>query len=214
MSQLLQALHALKDQVEEMGNLAQTMVVDAASLVVAGDDAAIERVRRAEPRLDASQVAVDGDGIRLITIHTPVARDLRFVLMIVRITSELERMGDEAVNIVDALAPVAERGAVAGDLAGLSAVVQSMVRRALESFRDEDLGTARRILAEDDAADAKASKILGDLMAPTISPADASTHLRIALAVRALERIADHATNICEEVIYLVDGADIRHQSV
>ena len=214
MNQLLQALHALKDQVEVMGRLAQTMVVDAASLVVAGDDAAIERVRAAEPRLDASQVAADGEGIRLITIHTPVARDLRFVLMIVRITSELERMGDEAVNIVEALAPVEGRGAVAGDLAGLSEVVQSMVRRALDSFRNEDLAAARRVLAEDDAADAKASKILGDLMAPTVSAADAAAHLRIALAVRALERIADHATNVCEEVIYLVDGADIRHQSL
>jgi phosphate transport system protein len=214
MKQLLIALDALKEQVEGMGRLAAAMVADAAAVADGSGGVAVTRVRTAESQLDTGQVSADAAAIRLITVHTPVARDLRFVITIVRITSELERMGDEAVNIVDALEPLGGHIPASADVARLSAVVREMLRQALLAFSNEDVVTARAVLAKDDAADSAAADILMALMSGSIGDGEPSPRLRAALAVRALERIADHATNICEEVVYLVDGADIRHQPV
>lgn len=210
MTRLEQELAALKRRVLEMGTLAESMVTDAWSGVSRNDAACRARVVANEPTLDRFQVEIDGDAVRLIAIFAPVARDLRFLLMIARITSEFERMGDQAVDNCEYAALIGDTSPTE-DLVRLADFVRRMVREAIEAFTQEDRQRAEAVMQLDDQVDALYSQVFGDLLERT--PGDSRTRSTgLILLATSLERIADHATNICEEVFYLVEGADIRHQ--
>ena len=214
MKQFQRELQTLKQQVIDMGTLAASMVADSSHALGRADAALIERVRTNEPTLDRFQVGIDREAIRLITIYTPVAKDLRFLLMIVRINSELERIGDQAVDnceYVELLTPPLTQPA---DLSTMSEVVLNMVEDALRAFRDEDTQKAQAVMRIDDRVDALNAQLFRDWLEHPTPDADGRTlSMSLILFARSLERIADHATNICEEVFYLVEGTDIRHQT-
>jgi phosphate transport system protein len=197
-----------------MGALAESMVVDASRALTGTDAALIQRVRRNEPTLDRFQVEIDREAIRLITIYTPVAKDLRFLLMIVRINTELERIGDQAVDNCEYVEQLTGTRPQLDDLSHMSDIVLSMVQDALQAFRDEDTQKAQTVMRMDDRVDALNAQVFRDLLEHPAADADSRARtMRLILVARSLERIADHATNICEEVFYLVEGADIRHQT-
>lgn len=217
MKKFEQELTALKERVIFMGHTAEKMVGWASDAFLKHDRAMAAKVREAEDALDQLQIEIDGEAVRLITIYTPTARDLRFLLMVVRIVTELERIGDQAVNnceyVETVLADPPERPL--SDLARMTDLVVEMVRGALEALNTEDVPRAREVLKLDDEVDRLNAETFRDLVIdPT--PGDPE-HLRramnLVLLARSLERMADHATNICEEVVYLVKGEDIRHQS-
>jgi phosphate transport system protein len=212
MRQFQQELTGLKQRVMRMAALAESMVADA-SEGLAADLARIAAVRRNEPILDRYQVEIDREAIRLITIYTPVAKDLRFLLMIVRINSELERMGDHAMDNCEYAELLDSDASQLDELAGMSAIVRAMVHDALRAFDEEDTRRAQEVMRQDDRVDSLNAQIFRQLLEH--SGTDAAGRARtmsLILMARSLERIADHATNICEEVYYLVEGADIRHQ--
>lgn len=211
MTRLEQELADLKRRVLDMGTLAESMVTDSWSGVSRNDAACLARVVANEPTLDRFQVEIDGDAVRLIAIFAPVARDLRFLLMIARITSELERMGDQAVDNCEYAALIGDTSPTA-DLATLADFVRRMVREAIEAFTEEDRQQAEAVMQRDAQVDALCSQVFGDLLEH--APGDSRTRSTgLILLARSLERIADHATNVCEEVFYMVEGADIRHRS-
>ena len=214
MQRFEQELKTLKRQVLEMGRLADAMLADSWLGFATADRSRLDRVLEAEPRLDRFQVETDRDAIRLVAIYAPVARDLRVLLMIARITSELERIGDEAVDNCEYARLFAGRPAPDGCLATMAALVTMMVRDALQAFADEDSQTAQRVMRLDDDVDTLYSRVFHDLLdrAPE-EGGNRSKSSALILMARSLERIADHATNICEEVFYMVEGADIRHQA-
>jgi len=207
-------LSALKGQLVAMGTLAESMAANASAALLAADAAAIARVRQDEPALDRFQIEIDRDAIRLITVYSPVARDLRCLLMIARINSELERIGDEAVDNCRWVETF-DRGVLTSPLDGLrelSSLTLQMVRGAMQAFEHENIDQARSIIDMDDRIDRLEAAMLHELAEHPPRQADVVASVGLVLVARALERMADHATNICEEVYYWLEGEDIRHR--
>ena len=214
MRQFQQELAQLKQRVLDMGSLAESMVADASRALIEGERATIQQVRTNEPKLDRLQVEVDREAIRLITIFTPVAKDLRFLLMIARINSELERIGDQAIDNCEYVELLTNPPPPLNDLSNMSDIVLGMLHDALHAFREEDAQAAEAVMKVDDQVDALNARIFRELLEhPAADPAIRAQCMSLILVARSLERIADHATNICEEVFYLVEAADIRHQT-
>ncbi len=214
MKQFQQELTALKQRVVDMGNLAASMVEGASDALIKAERARIEQVLASEPKLDRFQIEIDREAIRLMTIYAPVAKDLRFLLMIARINSELERIGDQAVDNCEYVKLLTGPQPPLGDLSKMSEIVLGMVRDALQAFQEEDTHKAQAVMSLDDRVDALNAKIFRELLEHPAADADSRARsMSLILVARSLERIADHATNICEEVFYLVKGDDIRHQA-
>jgi phosphate transport system protein len=214
MKKFEQELEHLKRRVMEMGGITEEMVVSASAAVVDRDLGAIERVLANEAKLDQFQLEIDSEAVRLITIYTPIAKDLRFLLMVARINAELERIGDQAVNNCEYVQTLsASPPGPLRDLSRMSEITSHMVRTALQAFDQEDIEKAQAVLRIDDEVDQLYYQTFSDLLADTSDDADrVSRSMSLILVARSLERIADHATNICEEVIYMVKSEDIRHQ--
>jgi phosphate transport system protein len=214
MKHFQQELAQLKLRLVEMGTLAESMVAGASRALIKGERATIEQVRASEPTLDRFQVEIDREAIRLITIYSPVAKDLRFLLMIARINSELERIGDHAVDNCEYVELLTDPRPPLADLSTMSEIVLGMVHDALRAFQEEDTHQAQAIMKLDDQVDALNAQIFRQLLErPTADPDIRAQYMSLILVARSLERVADHATNICEEVFYVVEAADIRHQT-
>ena len=215
MKQFQQELTALKRQVLDMGDLAASMVAGASDALLKAERNRIQEVLASEPTLDRFQIEIDREAIRLITIYTPVAKDLRFLLMIARINSELERIGDQAVNNCEYLTLLTHSEPLLDDLSKMSATVLAMLHDALKAFREEDTQRAQAVMNVDDQVDAVNAQIFRQVLEHPAADADSRARsMSLILVARSLERIADHATNICEEVFYLVEGADVRHRDL
>jgi phosphate transport system protein len=207
-------LAALKGRVLEMGTVVETMAADVARALVGGDPASTGEVRVNELAIDRLQMEVDGDAIRLITKYSPAARDLRLLLMIARINSDLERVGDHAVDLCEyvELLSIPTDGPLP-ELEAMSRATLAMLHDALEAFRAEDLEAAEAVIRRDDEVDAMNGTVTAGLLARGISDVAAMPRgIGLLLAARSLERIADHATNICEDIFFVVTGQDIRHR--
>lgn len=214
MKKFEQELDQLKRRVVEMGRIAEEMIALSTAALMDRDQAAFERVLAHEAALDRFQLEIDGEAVRLITIYTPIAKDLRFLLMVARINAELERIGDQAVNNCEYVQTLSMSPAgPLSDISKMSEITQRMVHDALQAFDQEDIAKAETVLKCDDDVDQLYSQTFSDLVADTAEDADRlSRSMNLILVARSLERIADHATNICEEVIYMVKSEDIRHQ--
>lgn len=170
----------------------------------------------ADPEIDRMEVLLEEDALEILALQQPVAIDLRVIVASIKINADLERIGDLAVNIAERAEYLASRGAVADglDFATMSEQVMTMLRGALDAFVRMDVDAARRVCAADDEVDAM-NRAMYDTVKAAIergsSEANALVHL---LSVsRHLERIADHATNIAEEVIHVATGEIVRHKA-
>jgi phosphate transport system protein len=214
MQRLAEELDRLKGRLIEMGDAVESMVTWAGTALVDRNPEGIRRVQEGEPRVDQFQIEIDGEAIRLMTVYTPIARDLRFLLMVARINSELERIGDQSLNNCEYIQqlPPNPRPRAFQDLSRMSDITQQMVRNALLTVKDEDVDRAQQVVDTDDEVDALYVQTFRDLLTGGTDPASLSESMTMILLARSLERIADHATNICEEVFYLVKAEDIRHR--
>jgi phosphate transport system protein len=208
-------LQLLNDTLLEMGSLvAQSVRRSVYSLVDKNEDYA-HQVLRDESRIDQMEIQIDDCAASLIVREQPVARDMRFVVVAIKINTDLERMGDLAVNIVERSLGLMKQPALPEhvDFAEIASVVESMVLGSLDAFVKRDAQAARRILSSDDAVDKLRHAIQRQMIA--LMQRDPSTvpyALDYLIIARSLERIADHATNIAEDVIFLAQGVDVRHQ--
>jgi phosphate transport system protein len=208
-------LDNLKNRLLEMGRVAERMVARASEALVQRDRKIVADVLAGEERLDRFQVEIDGEAVRLITVYTPTAKDLRFLLMVVRINTEIERIGDQAVNNCEYVEMFLSNPPARPlhDLSRMTDIACEMVHGALAAFASEDVAMARRVVALDDQVDALNRQTFTDLLADSADDPDiVKRSMSLILLARSLERIADHAENICEEVVFLVKGEDIRHQ--
>ena len=169
MKQFQQELGQLKQRVLDMGSLAESMVADASRALIEGERATIQQVRTNEPKLDRLQVEVDREAIRLITIFTPVAKDLRFLLIIARINSELERIGDQAIDNCEYVELLTNPPPPLNDLSNMSDIVLGMLHDALHAFREEDAQAAEAVMKVDDQVDALNARIFRELRHRIIS---------------------------------------------
>ncbi len=216
MKRFEQELATLKDRVVEMGELAASMVAWSSSALIQRERTMMQQVLESEEKLDRFQVEIDSEAIRLITIYSPIAKDLRLLLMMVRINSELERIGDQAVNNCEYVELLLSDPPPQPlhDLSRMSEITLGMVHDALQAFKDEDIQKAQAVMRVDDEVDALNAQTFRDLLEDKATDPDIVTRcMSLVLVARSLERIADHATNICEEVFYVVKGEDIRHRT-
>jgi phosphate transport system protein len=209
-------LAAVRNRVLEMGGHAERMVAWSSDALIKRDRSIIAKVLEAEDTLDRFQVEIDGEAVRLITVYTPTAKDLRFLLMVVRINTEIERIGDQAVNNCEYVEMFLSDPPPKPlhDLSRMTEITCEMVHGALHAFAHEDLPKAQHVVTLDDQVDALNRQTFSDLLLDRTDDADlVKRSMSLILLARSLERIADHAVNICEEVVYLVKGEDIRHKT-
>jgi phosphate transport system protein len=208
-------LHSLTETLQEMGALvAHSVQRSVLSLVEKNEDYA-HQVIRDESRVDQMEIQIDEKVTSLIVREQPVARDMRLVVSAIKISTDLERMGDLAVHIAErslsliAKPPLPETVNL-GEIAG---IVESMVLGSLDSFVRRDPHIARGILESDNAVD-KARKTIQTQLTDLMQRDTATIHraLDYLIVARSLERIGDHATNIAEDVIFLAQGVDVRHR--
>jgi phosphate transport system protein len=208
--------NALNEALQEMGGLvAQSVHRSVLSLVEKNEDYA-SQVLRDEARIDQLEIRIDDLATSIIVRDNPVARDMRFVVVAIKINTDLERMGDMAVGIVErSLAAMRQPELpLKTSFTGIGNIVESMVLQALEAFVKRDADLARGILKSDDAVDRMRNEITTELI--DLMKKDPSTIERAIdyiLIARRLERIADHATNIAEDIIFMVKGVDVRHRN-
>jgi phosphate transport system protein len=199
-----------------MGGLAEQAVDRACQAYIDRDLARCQMVLEGESLINAAEREIDELAFDLLAMQQPMAVDLRFILAVTKINSDLERVGDQSVNIAERVMDMAELPAVElpVDIPRMAAAVGAMVRRALESFIEAKAELAQAVLEMDNVVDRMRDEAFITLVKTmNEQPEKTRQALDALLVARNLERVADHATNIAEDVIFWVRGADVRHNA-
>ena len=211
-----QELGTLKERLLAMGGLAEDRVRTAMQALVNRDDRLIEDVLHGDMPVNALHIEIDDLCLKLLALHSPMAADLRGIMAAIKINSDLERVGDMAVNIGEAARRYAAHPPVKKliDIPRMASMAQSMLRDALDSYVRGDMQLAQRVLDKDDVLDGLKTQVFRELLTFMLQdPSTIEPALDLILISRHLERVGDHATNIAEDVIFMVSGRDVRHQS-
>ncbi len=209
-----QELDELKHRILAMAGMAEQAVDLAVQAYSQRDLALCERVLNNEPGINRAEREVDEFAIDLLAMQQPMAIDLRFILAVIKINADLERVGDQAVNIAQRVMHMLDMPAfdLPVDIPAMAGRVRAMVRDALRSFIEADTELAKHVLEADDEIDRINKEAFTALSACMRDKPDCAVQALDALSIaRNLERVADHATNIAEDVIFWVRGADVRH---
>ena len=209
-----QSLDELKERLLVMAGLVEQAIQRATEAYSSRDEGLCEMVLLSEPAINRMEGEIDQLALDLLAMEQPMAVDLRFILSVIRINADLERVGDQAVNIANR---VQDLGTLANaelpvDIPKLAGLAGAMVRKALQAFIEGDAEMAQSVLLLDDQVDdmnRDAFRALGNLIKQ--QPDLATQALNALIISRNLERVGDHATNIAEDVIFWVRGADVRH---
>ena len=204
----------LQNKLLEMGGLVETSIHTTIRSLVERDESLMADIWQSEDRINQLDIEIDEKATRLLALNQPVARDLRFLTAAIKINSDLERMGDLAINLAQRSISLLNRPQVKPlvDIPHMSKTVESMVRKSLDAFvrRDEEL--ARSVLLSDDEVDDLKNMIYRELLdLIEHGEAPAGPGFDLIFVAHNLERIADHATNIAEDVLFLIKGVDVRH---
>jgi phosphate transport system protein len=207
-------LEALQSRLLEMGGLAEERVRAAVNGLVARDTALIDKVMRGDEPVNELHIEIDNRCFTLLALYQPMATDLRAIVAAVKINTDLERVGDLAVNIAEAARRYTNHPPVKKliDIKQMGDIAQAMLRDALDSFVRRDTALAHQVLNEDDRLDSLKTQVFRELLTYMLDdPATVEPALDLILVSRHLERIGDHATNIAEDVIFMVSARDVRH---
>src|SRR5688572_669205 len=207
-------LDELKARVARMGAMVQQVVEQAVEAVFKADAKLAQRTIDADSRIDEEEVRVEKAAIDVLALHQPAAGDLRLITTVIKVNSELERIADCAVNAAQRVLPLAREGEepVPPDMRLMCTSVVKTLREAIRAFNQNDVDLARQVLRSDDVVDALYHQIVQDMLARIESDGRrANADLSNIMIAKNLERIADHCTNIAEDVIYIHTGRIIRH---
>jgi phosphate transport system protein len=211
-----QELELLKGKLLEMSALVESAVYRSVQGVVEKNEGLAQQVLKNEARVNQLEIEIDDMAISLLVLQQPLAADLRLVTAAIKINNDLERMGDLAVNIAESALSLMKDPVIRPliDIPHIAGLAQSMVRKALDAFVNRDTELARSVLASDDAVDNMRTASYHELISfMENNPQQISQALYLLSVVRNLERIADHSTNIAEDVLFLVKGIDVRHHN-
>jgi phosphate transport system protein len=209
-------LEQLKTRLLEMGGLAEEQVRVAIKALVERDQGLIDRTLSGDEPLNAMHIEIDNRCFTLLALYQPMAADLRAIVAAVKINTDLERVGDLAVNIAEAARRYSQRPPVKKliDIPRMAGIAQGMLRDALDAFVRRDTELAQRVLNEDDKLDGLKTQIFRELLTYMLQdPSTIEPALELILISRHLERIGDHATNVAEDVIFIVSARDVRHHA-
>jgi phosphate transport system protein len=212
---LVRDLEALKKQLLDIGAMVEDATNRAIIALVDRRGDVATGVIQGDDRIDEKEVQIEEECLKILALHQPVAADLRFIIVALKVNNDLERIGDQAVNIAERAAFLAmnEPLLVALDFPKMAEEVQTMVRRSLDALVKRDTGIAREVLGKDDEIDARNRQvhvILQGLMKN--DPNSVERAVQWLSASRYLERIADLSTNIAQDVVFMTDGELIRHR--
>jgi phosphate transport system protein len=207
-------LDALKQTLLAMGGLVEDQIRRVTRALLERDDALAREVIERDAQVNAYDVEIDEKCVELLALHQPAAKDLRFLTTAMKIVTDLERIGDQAVNIAQRVRELNLEPQLKPyiDLPLMAEKAQRMVKESLDAFVAGDTALARRVCGEDSAVDALREQIFRELLTFMMEdPKSITRAIRLILVSRFLERVADHATNIAEMVIYLVESKMVRH---
>ena len=208
-------LQEIKDGLLYLGALTERALEKGSRALLDRDSELARKIMAEDDLVDRIDVEIEEKCIRLLALRQPAARDLRFITTAIKITGHLERIGDMAANIAEKVLILNELPQIKPymDLPRMVEIARGMIRRSLDAMVHEDIARAQGVREEDTVIDRLNDQIFRELL--TFMMADPTTIPRamdLILVSRHLERIGDHATNICEDVIFMVKGKDVRHQ--
>jgi phosphate transport system protein len=212
----VEELEELRSKLLEMSGLVESAVYSSVQSLVQRDQERAQQVLENEARINEMEIEIDDIATRLLALQQPMAVDLRFLTSAIKINNDLERMGDLAVNIVERALSLFRLPQIKPqiDIPRMAKLAETMVGKALDSFVKKDVALARDVLVSDDAVDSLRNEIYDALVEfMRHDPESIPQALNLLFVARNLERIADHATNIAEDVLFLVQGIEVRHRS-
>jgi phosphate transport system protein len=207
-------LESIKKRILTLGSMVEDLVHDSVKAVDRIDADLADEIIKKDSEIDETEVDIEEECLKVLALHQPVAVDLRFIIAVIKINNELERIGDQAVNIAQRVQVIAKRPKPPFwfDYSDMGEKAQKMLRMSLDALVNLDVDLAYRVITMDDEVDRiksdaydKIKQAIQDL------PERVGYYINLLLISRHLERLADHATNIAEEVIYLVEGEIFRH---
>jgi phosphate transport system protein len=207
-------LKNLKEKLIAMSSLTEEMIEKSITALKERKENLIKDVFEKEKTVNMMQIEVDDIALKLIALRQPAASDLRFIISAIKINSDLERIADLAVNIVQRTEELLKEPPLKPliDIPRMTEISQGMVKDAIDSFINRNSKLARDVCCRDDSVDSLNDQIFRELITYMLQDAkNISRAIGLMLVARYLERIADHATNIGEDVFYMVEGRDIRH---
>ena len=210
-------LGRVKEGLLRMAGLAETAIGLAVKALVSRNAEMARQVIASDDAINTLEIEIDELCLRMMALYQPEARDLRFLAMALKIDNDLERMGDQAVNIAERTLELLKEPLLKPliDIPRMAEVAQRMVKESLDAFVQQDVGRARAVCRQDDEVDRYDDQIFRVLLTSMMEDPRAITRaVHLILVSRHIERIADHATNIAEDVIYLVEGKNIKHHAL
>jgi phosphate transport system protein len=209
-------LQALRNQLLTMGALVEERVHRAVHALVHRREEDAHRIIATDKEINDLQMEIDGRCLKLLATQTPLAVDLRLITSAMKINADLERVGDQAVNIAESVLVLLPQPPLKPliDIPRMAAIAEKMIRDALDAFVKKDAGLARDVLQRDDQVDDLKDQVFRELLTYMMAdPGTIQRALSLILISRNLERIADHATNIAEDVIFITEAKDVRHHA-
>jgi phosphate transport system protein len=210
-------LRALKDRILAMGGRCERVIRMAISALESGNVELAQEVEYTDRQINADELAVDDLAVRILALRQPVGKDLRFLMTALKVVVDLERIGDEAVNIAERAGEIAAQGNdksfTHASLHNMVTLAVEMLHQALNAYVEEDAEKAKAVLLKDDEVDNLYGEILRDTIEFMSKHSDRiHSAMSVASCAKYIERIADHSTNIAEMVVYMVRGVDVRHK--
>ncbi len=211
---LQKELAKMKKMILSLGTMVETRLRESAGAIEEGDTVTAKRIADTDYEIDEMEVEIEEECLKIMALYQPVASDLRFLVVVIKINNDLERIADLAVNIARRVFTIAKRDGTSFDFdyTRMSDIVQKMLKNSLDAFVNLDAGLAKEVLHMDDEVD-KLNRHVYDLVREEMkqNPENVSYLINCLLIARHLERIADHVTNIAEEVIFMIEGEIVRH---
>ena len=209
-------LAKLKESLLKMAGLVEEAINNSVQALVKRDSDLVDKTMDLESRINAMDLDIEEMCLKLLALRQPMAIDLRFITAAMKINTDLERMGDQAVNIAERATSLNQEPPLKPyiDIPRMAEIAQTMVRDVLDSFVKRDSKLARSVLERDDLVDGLNHQVFRELLTFMISdPASILRSAHLMIVCRCLERIADHATNIAEDVIFMVDARVVKHHA-
>ena len=207
-------LNSLKQKLLMMGDLAQEMIGLSVKALVERKESCTQEVFELEEKVNRSEIEIENVTLRLLALHQPTAGDLRLLTAVLKINNDLERVADQAVNISEIAMRLLKEPQLKPliDIPQMATIAQKMVRQSLEAFVHHDPVLAKSVCENDDAVDSLNDQVFRELLTYMLQdPKTVTRAVDLILVARNLERVADHATNISEDVIFIEQGKNIKH---
>jgi len=209
-------LEGLKENLLKMASLVERVIADAIESLMKRDSDLAQKTIVSDDVINDLELAIDEMCLKLLALRQPMAIDLRFITASMKIVTDLERMGDQAVNIAERVITLNQEPQLKPyiDIPRMAEITQTMVKDVLDAFVKQDSPLARSVCARDDLVDGLNDQVFRELLTYMISDSKTITRsVHLIIVSRCLERIADHATNIAEDVIFMVDARIIKHHA-